>query len=82
MLPAVSSGGKLNDNPVLDANLACISKYNPNLKYKIMKEKTLSTSSTLLCHNKHSVHATKAIRIRHLSYSDTYLQNIIQSFTI
>lgn len=44
-----------------------------------MKKNTLSTSSTLLCHNKPSVHATKAIRIIYLSYSDTYLQKIIKS---
>lgn len=48
MLPAVSSGGKLNDNPVLDANLACISKYNPNLKYKIMKINSLSNNLSIV----------------------------------
>ncbi len=42
----------MNNNPVLDANLACISKYNPELKYKLMRinslENDISFSETVL----------------------------------
>ena len=34
----------MNNNPVLDSNLACIAQYNPNLRYKILQVKELKNN--------------------------------------
>ena len=38
----------MKSNPVLEANLACISKYNPSLKYKIMRIEFLKNDISIV----------------------------------
>ena len=56
----------MNNNPILDANLACISKYNPNLKYKIMRITSLKNDISFV---------NTILHEPNLMYNGIYLHN-------
>jgi len=56
----------LNSNPILDANLACISKYNPELKYKIIRINSLKNDISFV---------NTVLQEPNLMYNGVYIHN-------
>ena len=56
----------MNSNPILDANLACISNYNPDLKYKIMRVNSLKNDISFV---------NTVLQEPNLMYNGYYLHN-------